>query len=586
MKLPFSSTRRTLLGGAALVPLAACAPKAVEGVSSAKVAQGTFRHGVASGDPYADSVVLWTRLTPETDGEATVMWEVFEMGGAETVVKSGEVTTSAARDYTVKVVVDGLSPDTWYSYRFQFGDAVSPMGDTRTLPVGETARLRFAIASCANWQHGYFNTYDAIAKEARPNDPMSGHMRHDALIHLGDYYYEYGALETPRLEDRIHVPAGEIIVLDDYRTRHAQYRSDAALQSVTALMPLIAVWDDHETSNDSWQTGAENHQSETEGDWDARRQAALRAYYEWMPVREPKPGQLREAIYRNFNWGDLASLTCVETRLTARAEPIIVEDYIEDISAEGSADSFKENILRAPDREMFGPEQQAFIVDTLAQSKASGKPWRLIANQVIMGRLATPDFTPYIDENAVQTIEKDWPQVRDFLTLSKYNMPVYPDSWDGYPIAREKFYTALDAAGVNDMLVLTGDAHEFWVNELTAESGTKVGMELVTSSVSSQTLTAYMGDATADHNLLLTQSNADARYYNALNSGYIDLTLTPKKASVRMIAIDTVMSRNYTRFDTARFTLRPTTQQAKNTLKATSPKKLNFKQRLLFHGLG
>jgi len=199
-----------------------------------------------------------------------------------------------------------------------------------------------------------------------------------------------------------------------------------------------------------------------------------------------------------------------------------------------------------------------------------------------MGRLLTPDFTPYIDETAIQNIEPAWAGVRDFLTLSKYSMPVYPDSWDGYPLARETFYKALSQAGINDMLVLTGDAHEFWVNELTNEVGEKLGMELVTSSVSSETLTAYLGDGTADHNLLLTQSNPDARYYNALVNGYIDLTLTAKKAKVKMVGISTVESREYEAFEAARFTLRP----SKETIKVTSPKGLNFKQRLLFAGLG
>jgi len=287
------------------------------------------------------------------------------------------------------------------------------------------------------------------------------------------------------LPDRIHEPRHEIIELNDYRQRHAQYRTDPALQAATAKMPLIAVWDDHETTNDSWINGAENHQPDKEGDWAERQQAALRAYYEWMPIREPKPGRVRSDIYRNFRFGDLANLTCVETRLTARAEPIIVESYIDEISSEGGADRFRQDVLYAQDREMFGADQQAFILNAMRQSKDDDVTWRLLANQVIMGRLLTPDFTPYIDEAALARIEKDWPGVQDFLTLSKYNMPVYPDSWDGYPVARENFYAALDEAGLNDMLVLTGDAHEFWLNDLTSESGTKLGMEVVTSSVSS-----------------------------------------------------------------------------------------------------
>lgn len=568
-------TRRGLMGLGAGAGLAACSsPNPVAGRNSGAVASGAFVHGVASGDPAPESVILWTRVTPETAGEISVTWEVSGTDSFDELAASGEVTTQAARDYTVKIDASGLSPDTRYFYRFRAGDATSPVGQTKTLAIGKTDSLRFAVVSCANWQHGYFNTYDAIAKRAA-TDP------YDALIHLGDYYYEYGAPETPDLPDRVHVPAHEIVSLTDYRQRHAQYRSDTALQNATAAMPLIAVWDDHETTNDSWKGGAENHQPE-DGDWDERRQAALRAYYEWMPIREPKAGRVREEIYRNFNFGDLASLTCVETRLTARAEPIIPENYIDEIAAEGGADAFKRDVLYAPDREMFGQEQQDFIIETLSASKAEGRRWRLLANQVIMGRLLTPDFTPYIDETALQTIEKDWAGVRDFLTLSKYNMPVYPDSWDGYPVARNNFYTALNDAGVTDMLVLTGDAHEFWVNELTSESGTKVGMEIVTSSVSSQTLTAYLGDATADHNLLLTQSNPDARYYNALVNGFIDLTLDAKKADVRMVAVSTVNALDYETYDAARFTIR----RDGETIKVRSPRGLNLKQRLLFHGLG
>jgi alkaline phosphatase D len=347
-------------------------------------------------------------------------------------------------------------------------------------------------------------------------------------------------------------------------------------------MPLIAVWDDHESSNDSWKGGAENH-NEGEGSWAARKEAALRAYYEWMPLREPKFGKSRSDIYRAFEWGDLASLVCVETRLTARAEQIIVEEYIDDIAAPGGADKFKKDKLYDPSREMFGQDQQDFIVDTLKTSKQAGKPWRLLLNQVIMGRLLTPDFTPYIDETALVKIEKDWAGVRAFLTLSKYSLPVYPDSWDGYPVARQNFYDALSEADVNDLVVLTGDAHEFWVNDLTSEKDdNKVGVELVTSSVSSQTLLAYLGDATADHNLLLTQSNADARYYNALVSGYIDLRLSETKIKTRMVGVSTVLSRDYEAFEAAAFTLR----KSGESVKVGSPRGLNLKQRALFHGLG
>ena len=569
-------TRRGVMGLTAGAGLAACtSPESISGKNDGVVEAGAFAHGLASGDPFATSVVLWTRVTTEMEGDIDVLWKVSRDAEFNDIVRTGTVTTNAARDHCVKVIADDLQPGQTYFYCFHAGEAVSEIGRTRTLPEGETDSLRFAVVSCANWQHGYFNTYDAIAKRAAQQP-------YDAMIHLGDYYYEYGQLDSPRLPDRIHAPTHEIVELDDYRERHAQYRSDAALQSATAAMPLIAVWDDHETSNDSWQTGAQNHQLGTEGDWGMRKQAALRAYYEWMPIREPAVGRVRSDIYRNFRFGNLANLTCVETRLTARAEPIIVESYIDEISAEGGADKFRKDVLYDPDREMFGRDQQDFIIDALSQSKQDGVTWRLLANQVIMGRLLTPDFSPYIDETALKLIEVDWPEVRDFLTLSKYNMPLYPDSWDGYPVARENFYAALNKAGLNDMLVLTGDAHEFWVNDLTSEAGQKVGLELVTSSVSSETLTAYLGDGVPEHNLLLTQKNEDARYYNATRSGFIDLTLTPKKAAVVMFNVDTVMSRDYTLSETASFTLR----KSDDTIKAASPKGLSVTQRALFHGLG
>lgn len=573
-------TRRGLMGLTASAGLAACSsPEAITGTNKSIVQSGAFKHGVASGDPFTTSVVLWTRVTPKSetdlDRAIDVTWEVSADKSLEKLAANGTARAVKARDYCVKIIAENLTPGQDYFFRFRAGDAASPTGRTRTLPEGDIDELHFAVVSCANWQHGYFNTYDAIAKQAEDTP-------YDVMIHLGDYYYEYGALDTPRLPDRIHEPPHEIIELADYRKRHQQYRSDAALQSATAAMPMIAVWDDHETSNDSWQAGAENHQADTDGNWGARRQAALRAYYEWMPIREPRPGRVRSDIYRNFRFGDLANLTCVETRLTARAEPIIIESYIDEITSEGGAEKFRDEVLYAADREMFGADQQEFIIDALRQSKDDNVTWRLLANQVIMGRLLTPDFTPYIQEDALARLSADWPGVRDFLTLSKYNMPVYPDSWDGYPVAREDFYAALNAENLNDLLVLTGDAHEFWLNDLTSEAGEKIGMEVVTSSVSSQTLTAYLGDATAEHNLLLTKENPDAKYYNALKSGYIDLTLNSKHAVVRMMSVDTVLSRDYSISETASFKIR----KSGKTLKAASPKGLTMTQRALFHGLG
>ena len=571
-------TRRGLLGAITATTAAACTPRKSERFSAkTSSASGLFSHGIASGDPLETAVILWTRVTAENpaNGPIEVTWEIARQSDFSQIWKSGKIMTQAARDWTVKLDAQGLEPGQSYYYRFSVDGVVSPTGKTKTLPNGQLDSARFAVASCANWQHGFFNAYDHIARQDH----------FDAFIHLGDYYYEYAADDyldkAAEGIGRLHEPRHEIVTLDDYRTRHGQYRTDPGLQGITAKMPMIAIWDDHETSNDSWKEGAENHDAD-EGDWDARRQAALRAYYEWMPIREPRPGRAQSDIFRSYDYGDLLTLLTVETRLTARACPIIIEDHFADISAKGSSDDFQTEILRDPSREMFGQLQSDFIIDKLKTSKAAGKSWRIMANQVIMGRLLTPDLSPYVSEEAMINIEPEWPGIRDFVGLSKYNLPVYPDSWDGYPIARENFYARLIAEDVQDLLVLTGDAHEFWVNDLTSEAGEKVGLELVTSSISSKTLTAYLGNATSDYNLLLTQSNPDAHYYNALHNGYIDLTLTPNKGHVKMMCVSTVIQKDYEAFTTAEFTLR----KSGESIKATSPKGLDLKQRALFSGLG
>jgi len=571
-------TRRGILGALTATGAVACSPTtSTPFTASTTLASGTFAHGIASGDPSADAVILWTRITPENPiaGPVDVIWEMDKDSDFASLSASGTFTTNAARDWTVKVDVTGLEGGEPYYYRFRIGEKVSQVGRTKTLPQNSVKSARFAVVSCANWEHGYFNAYDYIARQDH----------FDAFIHLGDYYYEYGAGTYDSGSDieigRRHVPEHEIISLEDYRLRHSQYRSDPCLQGVTAKMPMIAIWDDHETSNDSWKGGAENH-DDSEGKWDVRRQAALRAYYEWMPIREPQPGRVRSDIFRSYNWGDLLTLVTVETRLTARAEPLIIEDHFDEIDAAGNAEGFKADILGDPSREMLGELQSDFIIDTLKASKTDGIAWRVMANQVIMGRLLTTDMTPYIDEDAMQVIEKDWPGVRNSMALSKYNLPVYPDSWDGYPVSRENFYQRLIKEDIRDMVVLTGDAHEFWANDLTAETGEKVGVECVTTSISSKTLTAYLGGATADYALLLTQSNPDARYYNALHNGYIDFSLTRSKGTVRMMGVSTVKAQEYEAFEVASFTLKP----YKGSVRLRSPRGLNLQQRALFSGLG
>jgi len=258
---------------------------AVAGPAAAQDQRVRFDHGVASGDPTADRVILWTRITPMDPSAGSVAYEwslnpVDRMAGG---AKSGRGTTSAARDFTVKVDVGGLDPGRAYTFTFTSNGVTSPMGRTRTLPEGPVEDAVLAIASCALYPGGYFNAYQAIADLPRV----------DAVLHLGDYIYEYAAdgygAETGRKLNRLVRPAHEIVSLADYRNRHAQVKSDPQLQAAHARAPWIVVWDDHETANNSWTDGAENHKPD-QGSWNRRKAAAIKAYYEWMPIREPDGG--------------------------------------------------------------------------------------------------------------------------------------------------------------------------------------------------------------------------------------------------------------------------------------------------------
>ena len=562
-------TRRGVLAlGAGGV--AACSAPPASFTRTAEARAGTFAHGVASGDPGPESAVLWTRVSGVEGESVSVTCEVATRADFSDA-KRIEAQAGPARDYCVKVVPGGLQPGGLYHYRFRVGGEVSPAGQVRTLPRGAVEELRLAVVSCANWQQGYFHAYDHIAR-VHAERPFA------AMVHLGDYIYEYGVREDAV---RPHQPAHEIVSLADYRERHAQYRTDPGLQAATALMPIIPIWDDHESANDAWKTGAQNHQPDTEGEWSTRKSAAMRAYYEWMPVRDPDDPT---HLWRSFSFGDLATLTCVETRLSNRAPSLAVEDYVE-LFVDGRADEFRRDVLGDPKREMFGEAQREFILRSFERSKRDGQPWRVLANQVIMARLLTPDLNPYVPVEALDEIRTQWEGIDDFMLMSSFNVPLYPDSWDGYPAARDVFYDELRAAGIHDMLVLTGDAHEFWASNLTHRDGERMGVELVTSSVSSETLARFLGSNTGDFNLLLTRENADAKFYDATVNGYLDLTLTPERARAEMVAVQGVKTPDYTVERAAAFTVRRKREDGRDTLKLGSPKGLNLKQRLLFSGL-
>ncbi|RZV43392.1 MAG: alkaline phosphatase, partial [Acidimicrobiales bacterium] len=414
-----------------------------------------------------------------------------------------------------------------------------PIGHTKTLPSGTVGSVRFAVASCSNYPFGFFNAYDHIARNKD----------FDAVIHLGDYFYEYGrdnyGGKTGAKIGREHEPPHETLTLKDYRIRHAQYKSDASAQAMHAAHALICTWDDHETANDSWKTGAENH-NEGEGNWDDRRAAAMQAYYEWMPVRDPAAGKTRESVFKTYDFGDLVTLTAIETRLTARNRPIDYAQYIPEFQSREGVGNFVQNILGDPTRELLGEPQRKYVTGALRTSKENGKKWRIIANQTLMARVNSPDLTDYKGQDFIDEVAKTFPPIHDYIDLSPLGLPLNLDAWDGYPVARERFYESLDKAAINDIIVLTGDTHEFWANTLQNASGKFMGVELGTSGVTSPGTGAYFGKAGSDFSRRLVAKNNDILYHNLENHGYIDLKLDQQGGQADFVAVSTVLSPDYT----------------------------------------
>ncbi|MBY0422020.1 MAG: alkaline phosphatase D family protein [Parvularculaceae bacterium] len=549
-------TRRGAIGAAVLGGAAACAPRAPQKTPYASptgTAEGAFQHGVASGDPARDGVVLWTRIAPPADGSAVdVRWQVAPGEDFASIAAEGVATTGPERDYTVKAVAGGLAPGRAYFYRFLAGDVVSPVGRTRTLADGALASARFAVVSCSNYPFGYFNVYDRIARETG----------FDAVLHLGDYIYEYGVdgYGGPQGEKigRPHAPAHEILTLGDYRARHAQYKADAASRAMHAAHPLIPIWDDHEVANDSWSEGAENHDPATEGEYAARKRAALQAYFEWMPVREPDAGAGREAFFRVFSYGDLLTLVALETRLMARSKQIPYDEVVPTLTSPEAVQKFKDEVIWAPSREMMGRAQLDFVRGALKTSVDAGQPWRVLANQVIMAAVTAPDLTSRVTEEDLAALEKQWDQARAFVKFSAFGLPTNLDAWDGYPAARERLYQAARDVGSNGLLVVTGDTHTWWANDLVAKDGARMGVELGVHSVTSPSPynKNFLGGKGAEYALLTNRENKSVRYLSGEDHGYVDLFVERDKATARFVAVDTIESPSYGAFEKAAFTIR------------------------------
>lgn len=529
--------RRALLRGGLLGAGLFAAPL------SAQVSGRGFTSGVASGEPSAASVLLWTRYL--ASGDTKLRWEVAESVDFASVVAGGDVEASAERDFCVKPVAQGLAPGRWYYFRFVAPDgAMSDVGRTRTLPQGRTERFRMAVFSCSNIGFGWFNAY----AHAATADEF------DCVLHLGDYLYEYQAGSYPGaqqvLPGRVVEPATEIVALADYRQRHAQYCRDPDLRRLRQLFPLIAGWDDHESTNDSWEGGAQNHQPETEGPWPARKTASMRAYREWMPVSDRD--------WASYEIGDLATLFRLETRLSARAEQFNIGKLLAGQTAPdqvaAALTAFRDGAWRDPARTMIGADQQDWLATGLEASRRGGKVWQVLVQQVLLGTLRTPlDVTDWVGADLPDYVRA---RVAAGVAASRAGLPMNMDAWDGYPAARARVFAAAQAADAN-LISLAGDTHNAWAFDL-VEGGKPVGVEFGGQSVTSPGFESSFPRVSPDRIAkALRETNPLLRYSDASRRGYMAVELTPTAAHCEYRFIGNVREKGTALGGTHRLTTLP-----------------------------
>ncbi|MFE6626557.1 alkaline phosphatase D family protein [Streptomyces rochei] len=500
-------SRRTVVKAAAAgavlaAPLATALPAGAVGAAPA------FLHGVASGDPLPDGVLLWTRVTPVpeavpgsgTGPDTEVDWVVATDRDFTNVVAKGSVTATAASDHTVKADVRGLEPATDYWFRFSAGPTDSPAARTRTAPAADAsvAGLRFGVVSCANWEAGHFSSYRHLAAR--------GDL--DAWLHLGDYIYEYGSGEygTRDTVVRPHAPAHEILTLADYRVRHGRYKTDPDLQALHATAPVVAIWDDHEIANDTWSGGAENHTEGAEGAWAARQAAAKQAYFEWMPVRPAIAG----TTYRRLRFGKLADLSLLDLR-TFRSQQVSLGD--------GKVDD--------PERTLTGRAQMDWLKSGLASSDTT---WRLVGNSVMISPFAIGSIPAELLK-----------PLAELLGLPKEGLALNTDQWDGYTDDRRELLAHLRANGVRNTVFLTGDIHMAWANDVPHNAATyplsaSAATEFVVTSVTSDNLDDIVkvpeGTVSAVAAPVIRAANRHVHWVDTDRHGYGVLDVTAERTQM------------------------------------------------------
>ncbi|KAB7647559.1 alkaline phosphatase D family protein [Polymorphobacter fuscus] len=483
-----------------------------------------FTHGVASGDPGADSIKLWTRYASGDGRDAVLKVEVAADTGFRQIIARSEAVAGPATWGTAQARITGLPDGKWVYYRFTAPDgSKSPVGRTRSLPSGTLSKYNVAVFSCSNKPFGWFNAY----AHAAARDDI------DLVVHVGDYIYEYQAGSYPAaaeaLTGRDILPLNEIVALDDYRQRYASYRVDPGLQELHRRFPMVSIWDDHEIANDTWTGGAQNHQPE-DGDWALRKAAATKAHAEWLPGPD--------RMYQRYDIGDLISLITLDTRATGRDKQLDIGAAMR--GGTPGLVAFRDGPLNDPARQLLGVEQEAWFADTIKASVADGKKWQLVAQQVIMGDVLTPkDALSFLAADADPRAQA---YVKGGMAAASVGISAAMDMWAGYPQARKRVLQAAQAANA-DMVVVSGDSHNGWAFNL-AEGGKPAGVEFAGQSVTSPGYeSALKGDPAKIRDAVVAASPG-LTWCDTSRRGYMTVGFTPDAARCDFVFMSTIRERS------------------------------------------
>ena len=491
----------------------------------------SFNHGVASGDPTHSNIIIWTKITKNTNLKIDVDWQISNKKDFSNVISNGKTKSYSYNDFTVKI--DAKIPLKYNAesiyYRFFVNNNFSPVGKTKTLPISNPDKFNLAFCSCSNYPAGFFNAYREIALD----DDI------DLVLHLGDYLYEYGAdgyaTEDAKKLNRVVDPIGEIVSLNDYRRRHALYKSDKDLQLLHSQKPMIPVWDDHEFANDSWKNGAENH-SYDEGYFATRKSNALKAYYEWMPIRESNS---KLKIWRKFEIGTLFQLFMLDTRSIYRDKQLNLDNYFKNSTF--NKKQYIKDLQKK--RNLVGTEQFKWLDKNINNNFK----WSVIGQQILLSPTVLPKIFSKLDKNLFPNF------LHKYLKIGGMDIPYNTDSWDGYPRERNKLLKILSKS--QSSIVLTGDTHNSWISNLYNDMNF-IGVEIAAPSITSPNSVDIFRSKTKDIDKDFIKHNKNLKWTNGSGKGFVKLTIESDQMEVKFIYVNTVKSRDYKLSDTNSFTIK------------------------------